>query len=83
MDTLKIDVYRNNEKMESNLHITMVSNFPHLTGKKTGKFGLADLRRLLTENNWDNDMKLDNLLPKLQGRAGDFVFTQLPKYTLK
>ena len=28
-------------------------------------------------------MKLDNLLPKLQGRAGDFVFTHLPKYTLK
>ena len=28
-------------------------------------------------------MKLDNLLPKLQGRAREFVFTQLPKYTLK
>ena len=40
---------RQREKMESNLHITMVSNFPHLTGKKTGKFGLADLRRLQTE----------------------------------
>ena len=24
-------------------------NFPQLTGKKTGKFGLADLRRLQTE----------------------------------
>ena len=28
-------------------------------------------------------MKLDNLLPELQGRAGDFKFTQLPKDTLK
>ena len=28
---------------------------------------------------WSDDVKLDNLLPKLQGRAGDFVFTQLSR----
>ena len=28
-------------------------------------------------HNWDDDTKLDNILPKLQGRAGEFVFNQL------
>lgn len=28
---------------------------------------------------WSEDVKLENLLPKLQGKAGDFVFTQLSK----
>ncbi|MCG8032792.1 MAG: hypothetical protein JAZ03_11540, partial [Candidatus Thiodiazotropha taylori] len=27
--------------------------------------------------NWDNEAKLDNILPRLQGKAGDFVFNQL------
>ena len=27
-------------------------------------------------------MRLDHLLPKLQGKAGDFVYTQLPRRTL-
>ena len=30
---------------------------------------------------WDEEAKLDHLLPKLQGKAGDFVFTQLPRLT--
>ena len=37
---------------------------------------VADRRR------WDEETKLDHLLPKLQGKAGDFVFTQLPRRTL-
>lgn len=31
---------------------------------------------------WDDGAELDNLLPRLQGRAGDFVFNQLPHETL-
>ena len=31
---------------------------------------------------WDEDAKLDNLLPRLQGKAGDFVFSQLPQKAL-
>ena len=31
---------------------------------------------------WDEETKLDHLLPKLQGKAGDFVYTQLPRRTL-
>ena len=36
---------------------------------------VADRRR------WDEETKLDHLVPKLQGKAGDFVFTQLPRRT--
>ncbi|MCG8044791.1 MAG: hypothetical protein N0E48_03760, partial [Candidatus Thiodiazotropha endolucinida] len=32
--------------------------------------------------NWTDNTKLDNLLPRLQGRAGDFVFNQLPEETI-
>ena len=32
--------------------------------------------------NWDDEKKLDNILPKLQGRAGDFVFDQLSEETI-
>ena len=31
---------------------------------------------------WDDGTRLDHLLPKLQGKAGDFVYTQLPRRTL-
>ena len=31
---------------------------------------------------WSEEMKLDNLLPQIQGKAGDFVFTQVTKQTL-
>ena len=31
---------------------------------------------------WDEESRLDNILPKLQGKAGDFVFSQLSKDTL-
>ena len=31
---------------------------------------------------WNEETKLDNLLLKLQGKAGDFVFTQVTKQTL-
>ena len=31
---------------------------------------------------WNEETKLDNLLPQLQGKAGDFVFTQVTKQAL-
>ena len=31
---------------------------------------------------WSEEMKLDNLFPQIQGKAGDFVFTQVTKQTL-
>ena len=57
--------------------------FPSFDGKEDWKVWISRFEEIAERRNWDNDMKLDNLLPKLQGRAGDFVFTQLPKDTLK
>lgn len=31
---------------------------------------------------WSNEEKLDQLLPRIQGQAGEFVYNQLPKSTL-
>ena len=56
---------------------------PSFDGKEDWKVWISRFEKIAERKNWDDDMKLDNLLPKLQGRAGDFVFTQLPKYTLK
>ena len=56
---------------------------PSFDGKEDWKVWISRFEEIAERRNWDNDMKLDNLLPKLQGRAGDFVFTQLPKYTLR
>ena len=57
--------------------------FPSFDGKEDWKVWISRFEEIAERRNWNNDMKLDNLLPKLQGRAGDFVFTQLPKDTLK
>ena len=56
---------------------------PSFDGKEDWRVWISRFEEIAERRNWDNDMKLDNLLPKLQGRAGDFVFTQLPKYTLR
>ena len=42
----------------------------------------ADCRRAVIQNYLIFLIKLDNLLPQLQGKAGDFVFTQVTKQTL-
>ena len=56
---------------------------PSFDGKEDWRVWISRFEEIAERRNWDNHMKLDNLLPKLQGRAGDFVFTQLPKYTLR
>ena len=56
---------------------------PSFDGKEDWKVWISRFDEIAERKNWDDEMKLDNLLPKLQGRAGDFVFTQIPKYTLK
>ena len=57
--------------------------FPSFDGKEDWKVWISRFEEIAERRNWDDNMKLDNLLPKLQGRVGDFVFTQLPKYTLR
>ena len=58
------------------------AKLPPYNGKEDWKVWLNRFEAVANRRNWDDDTKLDNLLPKLQGRAGDFVFTQLSEETI-
>ena len=55
---------------------------PLFNGKEDWKVWINRFEAIAERRNWSEETRLDNLLPKLQGRAGDFVFTQLPRSTL-
>ncbi|MCG8112821.1 MAG: hypothetical protein N0E59_18855 [Candidatus Thiodiazotropha taylori] len=55
---------------------------PPFNGKEDWKVWLNRFEAVATRKHWSDDDKLDNLLPRLQGRAGDFVYTQLNKQTI-
>ena len=55
---------------------------PPYNGKEEWKVWINRFEAIADRRNWSEEVKLDNLLPKLQGKAGDFVFTQLSKDTL-
>ena len=48
-------------------------------GKEDWKVWINRFEAIAARKKWSEDVKLENLLPKLQGKAGDFVFTQLSK----
>ena len=55
---------------------------PPFNGKKEWKVWIRRFESVARRYNWDDETKLDNILPKLQGRAGDFVFDQLSEETI-
>ena len=55
---------------------------PPFNGKEDWKVWLNRFEAVATRRKWSDDDKLDNLLPRLQGRAGDFVYTQLSQETM-
>ncbi|MCG8046378.1 MAG: hypothetical protein N0E48_12120, partial [Candidatus Thiodiazotropha endolucinida] len=55
---------------------------PSFDGKEDWKVWISRFEAIAERKHWDEGTKLDNLLPRLQGRAGDFVFTQLPRESL-
>ena len=55
---------------------------PPFNGKEDWKVWINRFEAIAERRSWSEETKLDNLLPKLQGKAGDFVFTQLPRNTL-
>ena len=55
---------------------------PPFNGKEDGKVWVSRFETVAERRGWSDDKKLDNLIPKLQGKAGEFVFTQLPRGTL-
>ena len=79
--------YSRNNSFNENRRQQYRSNYdmklPSFDGKEDWKVWVSRFEAIAERRQWDDDTKLDNLLPKLQGRAGDFVFTQLPKQTLE
>ena len=55
---------------------------PPLNGKEDWRVWINRFEAIAERRKRSEEVKLDNLLPKLQGKAGDFVFTQLCRDTL-
>ncbi|CAC5388088.1 unnamed protein product [Mytilus coruscus] len=55
---------------------------PAFTGNEKWEVWLNRFQAVARLNNWDDNEKLRELIPRLQGEAGDFVFDQLPSKTL-
>lgn len=53
------------------------AKLPPFNGKEEWKVWINRFESVARRRNWDNEAKLDNILPRLQGKAGDFVFNQL------
>ena len=58
------------------------AKLPPFSGKEEWKVWVSRFEAVAKRRNWDDNEKLDNLLPRLQGKAGEFVFSQLPPRTL-
>ena len=58
------------------------AKIPPFNGKEDWKVWVNRFEAVAERRNWDGETRLDHLLPKLQGKAGDFVYTQLPRRTL-
>ena len=55
---------------------------PPFNGKEEWKVWVSRFETVADRKGWSEETKLDNILPKLQGKAGEFVFTQLSRRTL-
>ncbi len=52
------------------------------TGKEDWLVWSARFEAIAKRYNWDDEDKLDHLLPRIEGQASEFVFTQLPRAIL-
>ncbi|KAH3817419.1 hypothetical protein DPMN_118953 [Dreissena polymorpha] len=58
------------------------TKIPTFNGKDEWKVWFNRFETIANRQGWNDEEKLDHLLPKLQGSAGEFVFTQLLRETL-
>jgi len=59
-----------------------VPKIPPFTGKEDWAVWSAKFDAIARRFGWDDDDKLDNLLPMIEGQASEFVFAQLPTEVL-
>ena len=70
------EVYR--RPLYDNRAVTHEAKLPPFSGKEEWKIWVSRFEAVAKRRCWDESEKLDNLLPRLQGKAGEFVFSQLP-----
>ena len=56
---------------------------PAFTGKEDFSTWITRFETIAKRFNWSIDDKLDNLLPRIEGQAAEFVFSQLPPHILE
>ena len=55
------------------------AKLPPFTGKDSWDVWINRFHDIADRQGWNDDAKLDEILPNLQGTAGEFVFGQLPR----
>ncbi len=69
------------QRTSSNQHYHRSVKLPPFTGKETWKVWHNRFKDIAKRKGWSDQERLDELLPRLQGTAGEFVFAQLPSRT--
>ena len=57
-------------------------NIPSFDGTEEWAIWIARFEAIAEHRQWDKDMKLEFLLPRLQGKVGEYAFTVLPDKVL-
>ena len=76
-DHSSVSSYNNRRRKLKN----MTAKIPPFTGKESWEVWYNRFSEVADRRRWTDEDKLDELLPRLQGGAGEFVFSQLPKRT--
>ena len=71
--------YRTPQRYSSKCSNVKIPNF---TGTEDWNVWLSRFETIADRNGWNEDDRLDQLLPRMGDQAGQFVFTQLPKPVL-
>lgn len=81
------DEESSSQEPASNLHVRINRGprrnpkLPPFTGKETWKVWFNRFEEVANRQKWSSEEKLDELLPRLQGVAGEFVYAQLSHET--
>ena len=70
-----------NSSLSFHREIKKSPKLPPFTGKETWKVWFNRFEEVANRQKWSSEEKLDELLPRLQGTAGEFVYEQLSHAT--
>ncbi|CAC5390201.1 unnamed protein product [Mytilus coruscus] len=81
-NSIDTDVITQSKRSKSKIGFSN-AKLPSFTGKEKWEVWINRFEAVANLQNWDNKIKLSELLTGLQGEAGDFVFDQFNSKTLK